>query len=152
MPLHSSNMDVTRDCHTKWSKSEREKRNSTWYNLYVESKIWHIWTYLWNRNRIMDIKNRRVAAKVDRGGRRLNWEFEISRCKLVYIEWINNKVLLYTTGNYIQYPVINQNGKEHEKRMYNTHNWVTFLYSRNWHNMVFQLHFNKNTLKKDLCT
>ena len=27
----------------------------------------------------------------------------------------NNKVLLYTTGNYIQYPVINHNGKEYEK-------------------------------------
>ena len=24
-----------------------------------------------------------------------------------------NKVLLYSTGNYIQYPVINQNAKEH---------------------------------------
>ena len=23
----------------------------------------------------------------------------ISRCKLLYIEWINNKVLLYSTGN-----------------------------------------------------
>ena len=30
-----------------------------------------------------------------------DWEFEISRCKLLYIEWINNKVLLYSTGNYI---------------------------------------------------
>ena len=30
----------------------------------------------------------------------------------LYIEWINNKVLLYSTGNYIQYPVINHNGKE----------------------------------------
>ena len=66
----------------------------------------------------MDIKNRRVAAKVHRGGRGLNWELEISRCKLVCIEWINNKVLLYTTGSYIQYPVISQNGNEHEKRMY----------------------------------
>ena len=66
----------------------------------------------------MDIKNRRVAAKVDRGGRGLNWELEISRCKLVCIEWINNKVLLYTTGSYIQYPVISLSGKEHEKRMY----------------------------------
>ena len=28
---------------------------------------------------------------------------------------INNKVLLYSTGNYIQYPVINHNGKEYEK-------------------------------------
>ena len=27
----------------------------------------------------------------------------------------NNEVLLYGTGNYIQYPVINQNGKEYEK-------------------------------------
>ena len=30
-------------------------------------------------------------------------------------EWINNKVLLYSTGNYIQYLVINHNGKEYEK-------------------------------------
>ena len=32
-----------------------------------------------------------------------------------YIEWINNKVLLYNTGNYIQYPVINHNGKQYKK-------------------------------------
>ena len=45
----------------------------------------------------------------------MNWEFRISRCKPLYIEWINSKVLLYSTGNCIQYPVINHNGKEHEK-------------------------------------
>ena len=28
---------------------------------------------------------------------------------------INNKVLLYSTENYIQYLVINRNGKEYEK-------------------------------------
>ena len=28
---------------------------------------------------------------------------------------INNKVLLYSTGNYSQYPMINHNGKEYEK-------------------------------------
>ena len=48
---------------------------------------------------------------------RLEWDFGFSRCKLVYIEWINNKVLLYSTGNYIQYPVINYNEKN-IKRMY----------------------------------
>ena len=31
---------------------------------------------------------------------------------LEYIRWINNKVLLYSTGNYIQYPVTNHDGKE----------------------------------------
>ena len=44
----------------------------------------------------------------------MEWEFVVSRCKLLYIEWINNKVLLYNTGNYIQYLVINH-GKEYEK-------------------------------------
>ena len=44
-------------------------------------------------------------------GRKLDWEFGISRCKLVHVEWINNRVLLCSTGNYIQYPVINRNGK-----------------------------------------
>ena len=33
------------------------------------------------------------------------WAFVVSRSKLVYIEWINNKVLLYSTGKYIQSPV-----------------------------------------------
>ena len=33
-----------------------------------------------------------------------------------YIGWINNKVLLNSTRNYIQYPLINQNGKEYEKK------------------------------------
>ena len=41
---------------------------------------------------------------------------------IIYIEWINNKVLLYSTENNIQYPVIKHNGKEYEKEciyMYN---------------------------------
>ena len=46
----------------------------------------------------------------------MDWEFGINRCKLLYIEWINNKVLLYSTGNDIQYPIINHNGKEYEKK------------------------------------
>ena len=36
----------------------------------------------------------------------------ISRCKLLYTEWINNQVLLYGTGNHTQYPVINHNRKQ----------------------------------------
>ena len=37
-----------------------------------------------------------------------------------------------STGNYIQYPEINHNGKEYKKRMYTyIYNWVTFLYNRN---------------------
>ena len=57
-------------------------------------------------------------------GGRMDWEFGVSRCKLLDIEWINNKVLLYSTGNYIQYPLIKHNGKEYEKEYtyrYNNH-------------------------------
>ena len=54
-----------------------------------------------------------VAREV--GRRRADWEFGISRCKLVYIGWINNKVLLYNPGKYTQYPVINHNGKEYRQ-------------------------------------
>ena len=48
----------------------------------------------------------------------MEWEFGVGRYKLLYIEWINNKVLQYSTGNYIQYPVINHSGKKDEKRTY----------------------------------
>ena len=45
----------------------------------------------------------------------MEWEAEVSRCKPLYVEWINNKVLLNSTVNYIQYPMINNNGKEYFK-------------------------------------
>ena len=46
-----------------------------------------------------------------------DWGFGISRCKLLYVERVNNKVLLYSTGNYIQKPIINHNGKEKNCKM-----------------------------------
>ena len=50
------------------------------------------------------------------GGGGRDWEFGVSRCKLSYTRWINNKVLPYSTENYIQYPMINHKGKEHKKK------------------------------------
>ena len=39
----------------------------------------------------------------------MHWEFGMSRCTLVYIEWINDKVLLYSTsfpfGTVVKYPL-----------------------------------------------
>ena len=61
-----------------------------------------------------DTENRLVVAK-RRGGGGRDWEFGISIDKLVYIGWINNKVLQYSTWNYIQYLVTNHNRKEYEK-------------------------------------
>ena len=46
----------------------------------------------------------------------MDWEFGISIGKLLYIGWMNNKVLLNSTGNCIQYPVINHNRKKSEEK------------------------------------
>ena len=59
-------------------------------------------------------KNRLIENRLGLGGGELgskDWEFGISRCKLLYIEWINNKALLYSPGHCIQYLIINRNGK-----------------------------------------
>ena len=48
---------------------------------------------------------------------RVDREFGISRC-YSYIQRINNNFLLYSTGKYIQYPVIHHNGKEYKKIIY----------------------------------
>ena len=79
---------------------------------------------------ITDIEKRLVVAKVG-GERGMEWEFGISRCKLLYIGWIKSKVLLYSTGNYIQYPMIIHNGKDYNKERIYVYNSVTLLYSRN---------------------
>ena len=46
----------------------------------------------------------------EEGGK--DWKFGTSRSKLLYIKWINNKVLLHSTRNYILFPKMNHNGKE----------------------------------------
>ena len=73
-------------------------------------------TDTYETNRPADIENR-VVVMDQEGEGRMDWEFGISRCKLLYIEWINNKVQLYSTGNYIQYPVINHKGKYMKKNI-----------------------------------
>ena len=44
------------------------------------------------------MENKLVVAKGEEGGRGQKWEFGISRCNLVYTEWINNMDVLYSTG------------------------------------------------------
>ena len=78
-----------------------ESKNTTQMNLSMKHKQTHR-------------EDRLVVAKGEgRGGK--DSDFGISSCKLLYVGWINNKVLLYSTENYIQYSVINHNRKEYEK-------------------------------------
>ena len=65
-------------------------------------------------------EHRKQACGCQGGGDwgRNEWEDGVSRCKLLYIGWIKKKVPqgLTHTGDYIQYPVINHNGKEYIKK------------------------------------
>ena len=88
----------------KYFQVRKRKTNTIYYHMWNLSGK-QKWT-----------QGRREQTSVCQGGRRWGraglgvWGY-----KLLYVEWINNKVLPYSTGNYIQYPVINHNGKEYEK-------------------------------------
>ena len=62
----------------------------------------------------MDVGYRLVVAKGNGGRRWMQWEVGV-KSKVSYINWIN-KILLYSTENYIQYPMINHNGQEYLKK------------------------------------
>ena len=64
-------------------------------------------------DRLIDKENRLMIAKGEGAGGETEEEIGVSKCKLLYIDQINNKVLLCSTGSYIQYPGIN--GKEYKK-------------------------------------
>ena len=116
------------------------KTNTAWQHVHVESKLWRKWTHLWNRNRLRD----RADVGLPRGGvywRGTEWESGVSRCKLVHIEWINDKVLLLLQGSCIQHLVINHNGKELRKKV--SICATGSLYYTAEINIVNQLCFNK---------
>ena len=45
----------------------------------------------------MDLENKLVVAR-GVGVSGIDWEIAINRCKILPLEWISNKILLYTTG------------------------------------------------------
>ena len=109
-----SNRDTTRDYHNEWNKS---KTNIMWYHFYVQSKTWHKWACLQNSS-LADTERGLKVAKGEGTGGGTEWEVGISRCKQVSTGRINDKVLLYGTGNDIQYSVINHNRKDTKKNIY----------------------------------
>ena len=65
------------------------------------------------------VENKLVVAKGGGVERGMAWEFGVSRCKPLSIEWINNRDLLYGTGNYIQYPVTMEKNMKKNACVYN---------------------------------
>ena len=63
---------------------------------------------------VTDVENKLMVTGGKRG-RGINWEIEINIYTLLYIKWITNKDLLYSTGNFTQYSVMAYMGKESKK-------------------------------------
>ena len=89
------------------SKVKSEKEKQIPYDIICMWNLKH-GIYLQNRNRLIDME-RRLGCQG--GGSEMDWEFGVSRCKLLHLGWISNEVLLHSIGNYIQSLII-----EHDKR------------------------------------
>ena len=53
-----------------------------------------------------------VAAKGRGEGEGQRGSLELIDANVLHLGWINSNVLMYSTGNYLEYPMINYNRKE----------------------------------------
>ena len=70
--------------------------NEPIYKTETDSQTWR--TNLW------------LPKEAGRGSGR-DWEFAVSRCKLLHLAWMSNEVLLCSAGNYIQSLGIEHDGR-----------------------------------------
>ena len=78
-----------------------QKKTNIWYHLHVESIIWYKWTYLWIRNKQKQIHRHGEQTCPCQGvgvGGVMDWDFGNSRCKVLYIWWVNKKGPLLKVG------------------------------------------------------
>ena len=109
-------MDGLGDYHTKQSKSEREK--------LIPYDITYMWNLKYDPNELtykteVDSQTQRIDLWLPGGrgwgGGRDSMGVWDQQKQTFACRMDKNKMLLYSTGNSIQHPVINHNRKEYEK-------------------------------------
>ena len=85
-------VDGSKDCHTEWSKSEREKQISFIKACMWSEEKWYRWTGLQGRSWDTDVENKRMdtmGGKPRWGGDGgvLNWAIGIDMYTLMCINW-----------------------------------------------------------------
>ena len=81
-------MDGTRDSHTKWSKSERERQ--------IPYDISYIWNLIYGTNESFHskethgLREQTCGCQGRRGGSGMDWESGDNRCKLLHLEYKRN--------------------------------------------------------------
>ena len=112
-------VDGPRDCHTEWSKSEREKQISYINTCMWNLEKWYRWTRLQGRSWDTDVNNKRMDTKggKPRGcgdGGVMNWAIGIDMYTLMCIKLMTNKNLLYKNIYKIKF----KNSKKTNKKTY----------------------------------
>ena len=84
-----------------------------------------------------------MVARGGRMGEEIVRGFEIDMYTLLYLKWITNKDLLYSTGNSTQcYVAAWWEGNLGENGYMYIYGWVPLLFIWNYHNIVNQLYSN----------
>ena len=111
MPFVATWMDIEITILSEVNQKEKDKYHNITYmwNLKYDTN-----EHIYETKRLTDIEDRHMVAKGEGRWGREGLGVWVSKCKLLYMGWINSKVLMYSTGNYNQYPVINHIGKEYE--------------------------------------
>ena len=90
-------MDKPRDCYTEVSQPEKEKYDIP-YMWNLKRNDTNELTY--KTERLIDLQNGLMVAGGGKGWREgIVREFGRDSYTLLYLKWINNKDLLYSTGN-----------------------------------------------------
>ena len=111
MPFTATRMDLEMIRSSKVSQKKKDSYHMMSLICGIQNMTQN--EPIYKAETLADVENRAVVAQGECAGGGMGWDFGISICKLLYMEWINNKVLLYSAGNYSHYPVIIHNGEEY---------------------------------------
>ena len=94
-------------------------------------KRWYKWTYLQNRNKLTDLHSELMVMGGGQRGKGIVSKFGMDVYTLLYLKWITNKDLLYSTGNSTQCYMAAWMGEEFGERI-GTCICITESHMYNW--------------------
>ena len=90
-------MNGSRDSHTKWSKSERERQIP--HDIIYICNLIHGTNVPFHRKVTHGHGEQTCGCKGGGGGTEKDWEFGVIRCKLLSLEWISNEIMGIVSGH-----------------------------------------------------
>ena len=123
-PRHGNNLNVHQQMNelrcgiqTQWNTTLSKKRTK---QCHLQQHGWNQRLSYWNliygtnepfhRKETHGLGEQTCDCQGGGGGSGMDWESGVNRCKLLYLDWISNEILMYSTGNCIQSLVMKHDG------------------------------------------